>query len=146
MVACLVSFDLVERQFNFPALVVGGGEVECGGELVVGDRGDEAEQFPTAGSVGDHVLDHPDEGGLGGLEICTGLGGGDEHVAAAAADLRVNQHGSVGAIRQGGQDRQRQPPRDPPQQRRSGRAGLLPGLITVEIAIGQDEHADSEPG
>lgn len=98
MVACLVGLNLVERQFNFPALVVGGGEVECRGELVVGDRGDEAEQFPAIGPVFDRVLDDPDGGGLGGLEIGTGRGGGDEHVATAAADLGVNQHGSVGAI------------------------------------------------
>ena len=78
--------------------MVGGGEVEGGGELGVGDRGNEAEQFPAAGPVLDRVLDDPDEGGLGGLKVSTGHGGGGEHVAAAAADLGVNQHGSVGAI------------------------------------------------
>jgi hypothetical protein len=49
--ACLVDFDLVERQFGFPALVVGGGKVECGSELLVCDRGDEAEQLSAAGPV-----------------------------------------------------------------------------------------------
>ena len=96
----MVGFDLVERPFDFPALMVdvGGVECGCGCEFGVGDRGDEAKQFSAAGPVFDHVLDDPDEGGLGGLEVLTGRGGGQEHLAAAAADFRVDQQGSVGAI------------------------------------------------
>jgi hypothetical protein len=45
----LVDLYLVERQFDLPALVVGGGKVDRGSELVVCDRGDEAEQLSAAG-------------------------------------------------------------------------------------------------
>jgi hypothetical protein len=76
-----VGFYLVERQFDFPALVVGGGQLECGSELLVGDRGDEAEQLSAAGSVFDRVLDDPDEDGLDGL-------GGSPAAAAARSISR----------------------------------------------------------
>ena len=62
----MVGLDLVKGQFDFPALVVDSGKVDCGCQLVVCDRGDEAEQFPAAGPVFDRVLDDPNEGGLGG--------------------------------------------------------------------------------
>jgi hypothetical protein len=120
-VTCLVDFFLVERQFDFPALVVGGGKLERGCQLVVCDRGDEAEQFPTAGPVFDQVLDDPDEDSLSGSRCSPAAAAAGEHRAAAAVDLRVDQQGSVGASGQGGQDRQRQSPRDPPQQRCTGR-------------------------
>ncbi len=41
---------------------------------------------PLPGRSSILVLDDPDEGGLGGLEVLTGCGGGQEDLAAAAAD------------------------------------------------------------
>ena len=82
---------------------------------------------------------------MGGLEVLTSCRGGEEHLAAATADLGIDQHGPVGAIGQRGQDRQWHCPRDPPQQGRSRRAGLLPGLVAGEVAVGQDEHPGGEP-
>jgi hypothetical protein len=92
VVACLVGFDLVEGQFNFPAFAIGRGEFDCGCELVVEQRGDQAEQFPAAGPVFDRVLHDADDNGLGGVEVGTGRRGGEQRLAASAADLRVDQH------------------------------------------------------
>ena len=55
----------------------GGAKIHAGAEPSVCDRGDEAEQLSAAGPVFDHVLDDPDEGGLGGLEVFTGRRGGE---------------------------------------------------------------------
>jgi len=42
----LVDFDFVEGQFDLPALRVGRGEFDRGGDLVVDQRGDQAERAP----------------------------------------------------------------------------------------------------
>jgi hypothetical protein len=42
----LVDFDLVEGQLDLPTLGVGRGELDRSGELVVGQRGDQAERAP----------------------------------------------------------------------------------------------------
>jgi hypothetical protein len=41
-----MDFDFVEGQFDLPALRVGRGELDCGGELVVDQRGDQTERAP----------------------------------------------------------------------------------------------------
>ena len=58
----------------------------------------------------------------------------------------LDQYRSVGAVGQPRQHRQRQGRADPPQQVRSGRHRLPPGLIVVKIVISQHEHAGGEPG
>ena len=72
--------------------MIGRSELEGGCELVIGDRGDQAEQLPAAGPVFDHVFHDADHHGLGGVKVSTGRRGGDERLAAPAADLRVDQH------------------------------------------------------
>jgi hypothetical protein len=42
----LVDFDLVEGQFDFPALRIGCGELDRGGELVIEQGGDQAKRAP----------------------------------------------------------------------------------------------------
>jgi hypothetical protein len=42
----LVDFDFVKGQFDLPALRVGRGELDRGGDLVVDQRGDQAERAP----------------------------------------------------------------------------------------------------
>ena len=74
VVACLVCFDLVEGQLDFPSFVIGRGEFDCGRELVIEDRGDQAEQFPAAGPVFDHVFHDADHRGVVGVEVGAGRG------------------------------------------------------------------------
>jgi hypothetical protein len=42
----LVDFDFVEGQFDLPALRIRRGELDRGGEVVVADRGNQAERAP----------------------------------------------------------------------------------------------------
>ncbi len=56
VVTGLVDLDLVEGKLDLPAFTVGGGELDGGCELVVEQRGDQAEQLPAAGPILDHVL------------------------------------------------------------------------------------------
>jgi hypothetical protein len=56
--AALVGLDLVEGEFDFPALVVRGGQVGGGRVLVVQDAGDEGDDLAAA--AGDVVVDDAD--------------------------------------------------------------------------------------
>ena len=115
------------------------------GAILAGRPGP-TQQLPTTWPVVDHVLGDPDHHGLGGVHILTGGRGGQESFAAPAPDARVDQHRPVGAVGQPFQHRQPKVGRDPPQQLRPGGRRLLPGLIAVEVPVGEHQHAGDEPG
>lgn len=80
--------------------------------------------------------------GLGGVEVVSGLGGGQQRLAAPVADLGLitteRQEPSASQSRTG----RVRVAETPPQQRRPGRAGLLPGLIAVEFRTGLTSNSN----
>ena len=122
----LVGFDLVQGDLEFPALVVGGGQV--GGErfVPVGDGGDQPVDL-AIGAVGDLVLNDADQDRLPGRGPPPRLAQRRRRADAFAGDRR-----QVAVVGQPLQDGQFQRGGDPEQQVRPGLFRLGEEVVAEE--------------
>src|SRR6185436_4964446 len=95
-----VGFDLVERGFFFPALVICPGQIHGGDVMGIGDGGDNDDQIAVGISVRTRVLNHPYQSGhLGGNVLaCAGLVG--QSCPAGRAEAGGVDQCVVGAVGQ----------------------------------------------
>jgi hypothetical protein len=101
----------------------------------------------VAHPVGHVVLDHPDQMGIGGVEVLPGPGRSQQPFPpGGTADLRVDQDREESPVGKDFHHRQPQRGGGPPQQGRTRPGSQPPRVEAVEVAVGGQQLITPQPG
>src|SRR6266567_4360700 len=139
--AAEVGLELLVPGLVLPSFVIGMREDGRRGVREVQDGGDQGDDLvlPVALAIGDLVLDDAHVPGVPRVQVPSGAGGFQERGPCLAPDLRVYQHGPVGAVWIELQRREREVGFHPPQERRAGVRGGAPVLPVIKVAVGDEQ-------
>jgi hypothetical protein len=126
-----MSFQLIQRRLDFPALVVERGQLSGRRQCMVQDGSDQPIDGLGIGNPVQAIVDHAHHDRLAFIPPV-----GSGRVDAAA----------IGSVRQAPIDLQPRVPASPPQQIRSRCGGFLPQLVAGKEPVGQTQHPLPECG